>query len=493
MEEILTDSLHKIIEKQYNSDLESKKIENIWNFALNIIKDNVDSSSFKVWFKTIQPKSLTEDSITLNVPSQFFYEWLEEHYSKLLHFAINKAFGSDTEIEILFEILPLERIESNSKKLNLPLSNHNISPAHSPVNSILTEFGFDFTNTQLNPNYTFDSFIIGESNQMATSTAKSVAENPTKTRFNPLLIYGASGLGKTHLAHAIGNYISARRPNLRVLYTNGDQFYVNFANAAQNNKISDFAKVYRNVDVLIIDDIQFFAGKDRTQDNFFHTFNVLQQTNKLVILTSDRPAKELNGVDQRLISRFNSGVTVNLQIPDIEMRKSILRHKSQADGLRFPESIIELLATTITDNIRELEGAYISLIAHSTFNNKPLTIESAKEVINNIYNIKERLVTVESIKAIVANHYNLPVEVLDSQSRKHHITLARQFAMYFIKKLLKMSLKEIGKNFGNRDHSTVLHSIQIIENYLQFDRVVRKSYEVIISSLKKEHGLDIKI
>lgn len=492
MEELVINTLSKVVDSHTEKVNSQREIDRLWNKALKIIRDNVDPSSYKVWFETIQPGSFDSNSITLIVPSQFFYEWLEEHYSKLLHFAINKAFDNGKEIEITFEIKPVEKSLNNSRNIKLPFVNHNITPqAH--FNDSIADLGFDVINTQLNPNYQFHNFIVGESNQGAANAAKSVAENPLKTRYNPLLIYGASGLGKTHLAHAIGNYILARQPNLKVLYTNGDQFYVNFANAAQNNKINDFTKMYRTLDVLIIDDIQFFAGKEKTQDNFFHTFNVLQQANKLVVLTSDRPAKELKGVDQRLISRFNAGVTVHINTPDFETRKEILKYKSRADGYEISDSIIELLAQTITNNIRELEGAYISLIAHSTFNNKPLTLELAKEVINNIYNIKEKVITIDSIKQIVASHFKLPIEVMESKSRKHQITLARQFAMYFAKKLLKIPLKNIGEYFGNRDHTTVLHSIQTIDNYLKYDRVARKNYEVILSNLKKEHGLDIDI
>lgn len=492
MEELILNSLNNIVDNHTKKVQDLKDIDKIWNTALKIIRDNVDASSYKVWFENIQPNSITETSITLNVPSQFFYEWLEEHYSKLLHFAVDKAFDNGNEIDITFEIKPIEKVPKNNNNIKLSFANHNIAPQVS-YNDSLTEFGFELINTQLNPNYQFQNFIVGESNLGATNAAKAVADNPTKTRYNPLLIYGASGLGKTHLAHAIGNYIFQRKPNLKVLYTNGDQFYVNYANAAQNNKISEFTKIYRNLDVLIIDDIQFLARKEKTQDNFFHTFNILQQSNKLVVLTSDKPAKELKGVDQRLISRFNSGVTVNINTPDFETRRDILKYKSRADGYDISNDILDLLAQTITNSIRELEGAYISLIAHSTFYNKPLTLELAKEVVNNIYNIQEKVITIESIKNIVSNHFNIPVEQLESKSRKHQITLSRQFAMYFAKKLLKSPLKTIGEAFGKRDHTTVLHSIQTIENYLKYDRVARKSYEVILSSLKKEHGLDIDL
>jgi chromosomal replication initiator protein len=496
MEEIITESLQQIekFEKEIinrNNENNSAQATEVWEKVLRIIKDNVDPSSFKVWFQTITPKYIDDKSIKLVVPSQFFYEWLEEHYSNLLHITLKKI--TKKEIEILYEIKPVERKNNNGTTLQIP-SNHNFSiPPNIENGNYQTDVGYDLIDSQLNPNYVFDNFVISESNQVAAAAAKSVADNPTKTRYNPLLIYGSTGLGKTHLAHSIGNQILARNPRMKVLYTNGEQFYVNFVNAIQSNKISDFARVYRNVDVLIIDDIQFFAGKEKTQDNFFHTFNALHQSNKLIILTSDKPTKELKGVDNRLISRFNSGVTVDIQSPDLDMRMAILKRKSRADGYDFPNEIVEFLARTITDSIRELEGAYISLIAHSTFNNKPLSLDLAKEVLNNIYQIQEKELTVDSIKQIVANHYKITLDMMMSKSRKHEIVLSRQMSMYFTKKLLDYPLKKIGEYFGGKDHTTVLHSIQTIENYLAFDRVVRKSYEIIYSNLKKEHGLDLEL
>jgi chromosomal replication initiator protein len=465
--------------------------EQVWDKALRIIRDNIDPSSFKVWFETILPKSISNETIVLEAPSQFFYEWLVEHYSNLLHITLQKVLNRD--VEILFEIRPTERKTMIGTSVPVPVaSNFTIPPTiedgeHDP------ELGYDLMDSKLNPNYIFENFVVGESNQVAAAAAQAVADNPLKTRYNPLLIYANSGLGKTHLVHSIGNFILRKNPRMRILYTSGEQYYVNFVNAIQTNKISEFTKVYRNVDVLIIDDIQFFAGKEKTQDNFFHTFNALRHAGKLIILTSDKPTKELKGVDQRLISRFNSGVTVDIQMPDMETRMAILRKKARNDGYDFPQEIVEFVARTITDNIRDIEGAYISLIAHATFNNRPLTIELAKDVINNIYCIEEKELTMDSIISIVSNHYKLPADLLASKSRKHEVTLARQICMYLGKRLLDIPLKKIGSYFGGRDHSTVLHSISTIENYLVYDRVIKKSYDVIFSNIRKEHGLNIEL
>ncbi len=491
MDKIITEYSNQIKIINNNYEQNQSEAQEVWDKALKIIKDNVDPSSFKVWFQTITPKDLSETNITLEVPSQFFYEWLEEHYSNLLRVTLQKI--TQKTLEIYFDIKTVEKKVVTGNTLHLPLNNAFSIPPNIENGTHQVDIGYDLIDTQLNPNYVFENFVVSESNQVASAAAKAIAENPTKTRYNPLLIYGATGLGKTHLAHSIGNQIIRKNPRIRVLYTNGEQFYVNFVNAIQNNKISDFAKVYRNVDVLIIDDIQFFAGKEKTQDNFFHTFNALQQANKLIVLTSDKPTKELKGVDQRLISRFNSGVTVDIQSPDLEMRKSILQKKSRADGFELPEELTDFLARTITDSIRELEGVYISLIAHSTFNNRRLSLDLAKEVLNNIYHIQEKELTIDSIKNIVANYFKVPIELLSSSTRKHQIVLARQMSMFLTKKLLDVPLKKIGEEFGGRDHTTVLHSIQTIENYLNFDRVTKKSYEIIVSNLRKEHGLNIEI
>lgn len=469
----------------------TSEAEQVWEKALRIIRDNIDPSSFKVWFETIVPRSLSEDSIVLEAPSQFFYEWLVEHYSNLMHITLKKVLNRD--VEILFEIRPPVAKPGNGSKLPVTQSTGLTLPPTIDNGEHDPELGYDLMDSKLNPNYIFENYVIGESNQVAAAAAQSVAENPLRTRYNPLLIYANSGLGKTHLVHSIGNFILRKNPRMRVLYTTGEQFYVNFVNAVQTNKISDFTKVYRHVDVLIIDDIQFLAGKERTQDNFFHTFNSLRHSGKLIILTSDKPTKELKGIDQRLISRFNSGVTVDIQMPDMDTRMAILRKKARNDGYEFPQEIVEFIARTITDNIRDIEGAYISLIAHATFNNKPLTIELAKDVINNIYCIEEKELTMDSIISIVANYYKLPPDLLASKSRKHEVTLARQICMYLGKRLLDIPLKKIGSYFGGRDHSTVLHSISTIENYLVFDRVIKKSYDVIFSNLRKEHGLNIEI
>ena len=340
--------------------------------------------------------------------------------------------------------------------------------------------------SNLNPRYVFDNFITGDSNQLACSAAMAVAQNPGGTRFNPLFIYGGTGLGKTHLAQAIGNYIVRKKPSAKVLYTNSEKFYIDYITAVQANKINDFANFYRSADVLIIDDIQFLAGKEKTQDHFFHTFNSFHQAGKQLILTSDKPPKDLAGIEDRLISRFQWGLTADVQQPDYEMRVAILNKKSADEGIELPNDVLEFIARNLNTNIRELEGALIKLIAKTTFDDKPLTLELAKEVLMGEISSEPQPLDIDEIKNVVSAHMNIGIDLMESKSRKHEIALARQMAMYLTKQLTELSLKSIGSHFGGRDHSTVLHSCQAIDNYIVTDRTVKASYEFLLNKLKKQ-------
>jgi chromosomal replication initiator protein len=332
----------------------------------------------------------------------------------------------------------------------------------------------------LTPRYTLDNFITGESNQFAASAAIAVSQNPGGTRFNPLFVYGDTGLGKTHLAQGIGNYIVQNNSRTRVVYTNSERFTMEFVNAIQNNKTNEFVNFYRNVDTLIVDDIQFFAGKEKTQDNFFHTFNALHQAGKQLVLTSDVSPKELKDVDERLISRFQWGLTVDIQAPDLEMRMAILQRKSEDEGIELPADIIEYIARNVTNSIRELEGTLIGLIAKNTLDRRELNLDLAKEVVLGNSGKEMKPLTIEDIKKFVSDYYKMPVELLESKTRKHEVALARQMAMYLAKQLTQNSLKSIGSSFGGRDHSTVLHSCQTIENYLETDKIVKNAFKTLL-------------
>jgi len=456
-----------------------------WNKCLEIIKDNVNEQVFKTWFEPITALKYEDNKLTVKVPSQFFCEWIEEHFYPLLQKTIFQVLGEDAKL--LYEVVVDEATENQNKKaiklpaFKYPPSNHQAQLPFADRPNLPEAFP-----TFLNPRYNFENFIQGESNQLASSAALAVCKNPGVTRFNPLVIYGGTGLGKTHLVQAIGNRIVRLNRKLKVLYTTSERFTMEYVNSIQNNKVNDFINFYRSIDVLIVDDIQFFAGKEKTQDNFFHTFNALHQEGKQIILTSDKPPKELTDVDERLISRFTWGLIADIQPPDFEMRMAILKKKSEDEGFEIPNDIVEYIARHVKSSIRELEGTLISLIAKVSLDSRELNLALAKEVVFGINNIEPKQLTVDDIKEIVSKYYKIPVELMISKTRKHEVALARQMAMYLTKQFTQLSLKTIGLNFGNRDHSTVLHSCQMIENYLTTDKNVRNSYEHFVNKLNHE-------
>ncbi len=458
-----------------------------WEDCLKILRDNVSSQVYNTWFAPISALKLDSALLTVQVPSQFFFEWIEEHYYDLMERTIAQVLGEGTRLQ--YEIV----VDKNSDSLN---ERSIIVPAfqHRPLGKQST---ISFTNSQketkefenhLNPRYSFDNFVAGESNQLAFSAARAVAGNPGGTSFNPIFIYGSTGMGKTHLVQAIGNHVLQSKPNSKVLYSNSERFTMEFVSAIQNNKVAEFISFYRNVDVLILDDIQFLSGKEKTQDNFFHTFNALHQLGKQIILTSDVSPKELKGVDDRLISRFQWGLNVDIQRPDLEMRMAILKKKSQNESIELPQDLIEYIAANVKSSVRELEGVLISLIAKHTLDRKTLDIKLAKDVVRSLSSNIKKDFTIEDIKDIVSEHYNISIEQIESKSRKHEIALSRQMCMYLAKKFTNLSLKAIGFHFGKRDHSTVLHSCTAIDNYLATDKFVRSDYEKLFSYCSESAG-----
>jgi chromosomal replication initiator protein len=453
----------------------------MWNNCLEIIRDNVAAQVFKTWFEPINALRWQDGLLTIQVPSQFFYEWIEEHYYALLQKTIYQVLGAKSRLQ--YQVLMNKNVGDTleQRAIKLPAFRHAPAPnAPQPTlpftNAPTPQHNFP---NNLNARYTFENFIRGESNQLACSAAMAVAENPGKTRFNPLFIYGGTGLGKTHLVQAIGNYIVQNNRNARVLYTNSERFTIEYVNAIQTNKVNEFTNFYRTIDVLIVDDIQFFSGKEKTQDNFFHTFNALYQAGKQLILTSDKPPKELTDVDDRLISRFQWGLTVDVQLPDYETRMAILQRKSMDEGFELPAEITEYIARHTFTSVRELEGSLISVIAKVSLDRRELTLDLAKEVVRGVTSPANRQVTIQDIIREVSEHYEFSPEILAGKTRKHEVVLARQMAMFLAKQFTQLSLKSIGANFGGRDHTTVLHSCQMIENYIDTDPSVKGAVEML--------------
>lgn len=462
---------------------DSTEADASWQRCLSIIRDNVSSQVFTTWFEPTKALRLTDNQLTIQVPSQFFCEWIEEHYYSLLQKTLYQVLGGNARLQ--YEVIMDENADTlESRTIKLPGFKHPPVIATSVQSSL--PFGQSSTPQPqnfpvfLNPRYTFDNFIRGESNQLAVSAAMAIADSPGKTRFNPLVLYGDTGLGKTHLVQAIGNQILQKNKNARILYTSSERFTMEYVSAIQNNKVNDFTNFYRGVDVLIVDDIQFFGGKEKTQDNFFHTFNALHQSGKQLILTSDRPPKDLSDVDDRLISRFQWGLTADVQMPDYEMRMAILQRKSADEGMELPQEVIEYVARHVTSSVRELEGCLISLIAKVSLDSREMTVDLARQVVEGIAGTgSSRPITINDIKAEAAQYYNLSVELLEGKTRKHEVVLARQVAMFLAKHLTHLSLKSIGASFGKRDHTTVLHSCQMIVNYMEREIEVRKAVEAL--------------
>lgn len=444
-----------------------REVEVVWNECLEMIRQKVSPQAFKTWFEPTRPLSLDASTLNIQVPNRFFYEWIDDKYYQVVRNSLVTILGDDARL--VYHSLEEEKETPESRAVRLPLPSNGSSgpiPMPRPNPAVITVPSSSYTGVELNPRFTFENFVMGECNQLAHAAARAVADNPGRTRFNPMVIYGGTGLGKTHLAQAIGHAILERDSNERIIYTTSERFSLDFVDSIQNQKSGEFNNFYRSATVLIVDDIQFFANKEATQDNFFHTFNALNQAGKQIILTSDVPPKQLEKVNERLISRFQWGLTTDLQMPDLETRIAILQKMSSDEGYRLPSEVIDFIARNITSSIRELEGCLISLLAESSLRGIPLSIDLTREVIGDIGTVEEKAVTAEQIQKEVCELLEIPMTLLVGKSRKQEIVFARQVAMYLIRDLTSASLKTIGNFFGGRDHTTVMHSVNTIENLL---------------------------
>lgn len=450
-------------------------LESSWKEILSIIQSQINSQSFKTWFEPIKPVRLENHELVVNVPSQFFYEWLEEHYHSLISVSLQKVLGGS--VKLTYNVLPADEPISTVVVTPTEITAKQVELVHSKNDTVEISQPLPYEKTNLNRRYTFNNFIKGESNQLARAAAMAVANNPGGTSFNPLVLYGGTGLGKTHLMQAIGNYALETGKAKRVMYISSEKFTIEFIDAIRADKTNEFSNFYRGMDILIVDDIQFFSGKEKTQDSFFHTFNSLHQLGKQIILSSDRPPKELQGLDDRLISRFQWGLTADIQPPDLETRTAILRKKCDDENVSLPEVVIDFIAANVTSNVRELEGCFTSLLFKASLEGKEIDIDLAREVLRSIVNDVKSPLTVEEIQKIVAEFYDLPSDLLRAKTRKQEVVIARQVAMYLAKELTNASLKTIGLNFGGRDHSTVIHAYQTVEEQLKIDPKFRASIE----------------
>ena len=466
----------------------SQSPSSVWNNCLLFIEDNIQPQAYNTWFKPIIPIKVTDKVLSIQVPSKFFYEWLEEHYIKILKLALTKELGKDAR---LVYVIKMENTFGNKAPFTEKIPSSNSSSVKSQnVETPFTSFTSELKNpfvipgirnlqieSQLNPNYTFENFLEGDSNRLARSAGLAVANKPGGTSFNPLLIYGGVGLGKTHLVHAIGVNIKKRYPDKTVLYISAEKFTQQYIDSVKKNNRNDFIHFYQVIDILIVDDVQFLSGKSGTQDVFFHIFNHLHQNGKQVIITSDKAPLDMQDIEQRLLSRFKWGLSAELQTPNFETRVSILKNKLFRDGVEIDNEITEYVAKNINSNIRELEGAIISLIAQSSFNKVEVSISLAKDVINKFVKNNRREVSIDYIQKVVSDYFQMDIETLQSKTRKRHIVQARQIAMYFAKKFTKASLASIGTQIGRRDHATVLHACKTVDNLSFTDKQFRKYVE----------------
>ena len=442
-------------------------LSTIWKNCLSRIKKNVTQMTYNTWFLPIRPLQLEDNTLKVELPSQFFWEWIDEHYNSLINKTISEVIGPDAKLSYI--------IDSNSDEDSEPPSNYNETNEIIVKEKLKVKHSFE---SYLNPRYTFQNFITGEGNQLARAAAGAISDNPGGTSFNPFFVYGGVGLGKTHLIQAIGNEIVNKFPDRKVIYLSTDIFTVEFVESIQSNRVNEFSNFYRGMDVLIIDDIQFLIGKEKTQDLFFHIFNTLHQSRKQIILSSDKPPKNLKGLDERLISRFQWGLTADIQPPELETRIAILRKKAEVYGMSVSGEILEYIASNITSNIRELEGCLIKILANASLSSKEITFELVKKTVNEIAtDRKKNNINIDSITKVVCDHFNIAENKIRDKTRKKEIVQARQLAMYLSKEMTNASLKTIGLHFGGRDHSTVIHACTSIENSKENDKSVREMIE----------------
>ena len=437
-----------------------------WDSFLKSIEERVNVQSFNTWFKPLSLKDLSNDCLLITVPHSYYSSWLEEHYLPLIISTSSTLLGKNVLIHFVVADTKLEEKNDTITPQNINLEQNNLLNKVSPYEN-------SFGRLSINPRFTFDTFIVGPSNQFAYAASKAVADAPGNTAFNPLVIYGGVGLGKTHILQAIAHhYLTSGKTGSsrsKVIFVSSEKFTMDFILSIQNNQTTEYSKFYRNVNLLLVDDIQFFNNKERTQEEFFHIFNDLHHQGKQIVLSMDCPPIQLKGLADRLINRFQWGLVTDIQPPDFETRVAILKKKAENDGVDLDNSIAEFIANNITSNIRELEGSLIRLLAYSSLHGTDISLEMASDVLGDTIRTTPKIISIESIIKIVAQYFSLHVDFITGMSRRKEVARARHIAIYLCKQLTSSSLKTIGLNFSRRDHSTVIHSVKKIEKKIQSD------------------------
>ena len=454
--------------------MEFAEIEELWNKILEIIKEELSPQAYNSWFSQTKAVKFGENELIISAPADFCKDWLEKHYTGFIKDILKRTLGSDDNL----------KIEFRTAEQKFP------APAHSTPNfkkkTKKSEPFLKDNKLALTPKYTFDNFVVGNSNRFAHAACLAVAQSPAKS-YNPLFVYGEVGLGKTHLIQAIATHIMQHsgKTKIKVLYISSEKFTNELINSIKDGSTAAFREKYRSVDVLLIDDIQFLAGKERTQEEFFHTFNTLYEAGKQIVITSDRPPKNITTLEERLISRFEWGLTTDIQAPDYETRIAILRKKAQSENLNVPDEIIDFIADKIPSNIRQLEGALTKLTAYSVLTKKDLSVPLTREILKDIIPLENKKVSINQIQKTVANYYNIKVNSLLSKKRTKDIVLARQVAIYLSRELTDLSLTLIGGAFGGKDHTTIIHSYNKIKNKIKKDKSFKNIIDNLTLNIKK--------
>lgn len=450
-----------------------QNIQDLWDEVLKQISQRISKPSFDTWFKETKATQFKNDTVFITVPSDFIKGWLDQNYSELIQ-------------EILLEFTG-RRLKVKFYTLEAEEDDQQIKRSKTPTKSETASLQEDYKNV-LNPKYVFETFVIGPGNRFAHAASLAVAELPAKS-YNPLFLYGGVGLGKTHLMHAIGHFILEHNPQAKVVYLSSEKFTNEFINAIRDNNTDEFRNKYRNVDILLIDDIQFLAGKESTQEEFFHTFNALHGENKQIVISSDRPPKEIPTLEDRLRSRFEWGLITDIQPPDLETRIAILRKKAKAENLDIPNEVMAYIANQINTNIRELEGALIRVVAYSSLINRDIDVELAQEALKDIIpSSKPKMITIYDIQKIVSDYYGIKVDELKGRKRTKSVVLPRQIAMYLSREMTDLSLPKIGEEFGGKDHTTVIHAHEKIQQALLEDHTIQKVIKEVSTRIKNLVG-----